>query len=242
MKEKLVKQFSQFQRASRRGSSTPSAAVRLYRSQRDAGTEAAQHAPASADRLDSWKEIASYLDREVRTAQRWEKRESLPVHRHLHHTTSSVYAYKTEIDKWRDTRSPIPSPSGSPTTDPIAVRGGARLAAQLEQQLMEPCKANNRLARRTNVNLINAIIFIATELPVRPKEVQSLPLCKVLTCGLPAKSRRVAGLPVCLCRSRAITKGDCKVGGCRPDIKPSTRSCGKPLSLRGKLQSSAASK
>ena len=31
------------------------------------------------DRLDSWKEIAVYLGREVRTAQRWEKREGLPV-------------------------------------------------------------------------------------------------------------------------------------------------------------------
>ncbi|MCU1257033.1 MAG: repeat-containing protein, partial [Candidatus Angelobacter sp.] len=36
------------------------------------------------DRLDSWKEIASYLRRDVRTVQRWEKKEGLPVYRHLH--------------------------------------------------------------------------------------------------------------------------------------------------------------
>ena len=36
------------------------------------------------DRLDSWKEIASYLSRDVTTVQRWEKREGMPVHRHLH--------------------------------------------------------------------------------------------------------------------------------------------------------------
>jgi hypothetical protein len=52
------------------------------------------------DRLDSWKEIAVYLAREVRTAQRWEKREGLPVHRHLHAKASSVYAFKQEIDAW----------------------------------------------------------------------------------------------------------------------------------------------
>ena len=36
------------------------------------------------DRLDSWKKIASYLKRDVSTVQRWERREVLPVHRHLH--------------------------------------------------------------------------------------------------------------------------------------------------------------
>ena len=37
-----------------------------------------------SDRLDSWKEIAGYLKRYVTTVQRWEKREGMPVHRHLH--------------------------------------------------------------------------------------------------------------------------------------------------------------
>ena len=36
----------------------------------------------SSDRLDSWKEIAAYLNRDVTTVQRWEKREGMPVHRH----------------------------------------------------------------------------------------------------------------------------------------------------------------
>jgi len=56
------------------------------------------------DRLDSWKEIAVYLGREVRTAQRWEKREGLPVHRHIHAKASSVYAFKHEIDAWLHSR------------------------------------------------------------------------------------------------------------------------------------------
>jgi hypothetical protein len=61
------------------------------------------------DRLDSWKEIAAYLRREVRTAQRWEKREGLPVHRHVHAKASSVCAFKHEIDAWLHTRRRVAS-------------------------------------------------------------------------------------------------------------------------------------
>ena len=54
----------------------------------------------TGDRLDSWKEIAAYLKRSVRTVTRWEREENLPVHRHLHSKSGSVYAYKAELDAW----------------------------------------------------------------------------------------------------------------------------------------------
>ena len=56
------------------------------------------------DRLDSWKEIASYLSRDVTTVQRWEKREGMPVHRHQHDRMGSVYAFSSELDAWVQTR------------------------------------------------------------------------------------------------------------------------------------------
>jgi len=56
---------------------------------------------AETDRLDSWKEIANYLRREVRTVQLWEKREGMPVHRHFHQKLGSVYAFRREIDTWK---------------------------------------------------------------------------------------------------------------------------------------------
>jgi tetratricopeptide (TPR) repeat protein len=59
---------------------------------------------AVADRLDSWKEIAAYLKRDVRTVQRWEKTEKLPVRRHLHEKQGTVYAYRPEIDAWSQGR------------------------------------------------------------------------------------------------------------------------------------------
>jgi hypothetical protein len=55
--------------------------------------------------LDSWKEIAAYLDRDVRTVQRWEKKEGLPVHRQIHEKLGTVYAYRSEIDAWWTERS-----------------------------------------------------------------------------------------------------------------------------------------
>lgn len=59
--------------------------------------DGAAHAAAS-DRLDSWKEIAAYLKRDVTTVHRWEKKEGLPVHRHVHDKQGSVYAYRSELD------------------------------------------------------------------------------------------------------------------------------------------------
>jgi adenylate cyclase len=52
------------------------------------------------DRLESWKEIAAYLNRGTRTVQRWEAEEGLPVHRLRHDQGSTVHAYKAELDAW----------------------------------------------------------------------------------------------------------------------------------------------
>jgi hypothetical protein len=60
--------------------------------------------PGPEDRLDSWKEIAGYLKRGVRTVQRWEQASGLPVHRLDLDRRGSVYAYKQELDAWWDRR------------------------------------------------------------------------------------------------------------------------------------------
>src|SRR5260370_22857119 len=63
-------------------------------------------ADARGRRLESWKEIASYLGRDVTTVRRWEKREGLPIYRLHHSRLGSVYAYTAEIDAWRNERVP----------------------------------------------------------------------------------------------------------------------------------------
>ncbi|MBI2690283.1 MAG: PD40 domain-containing protein [Acidobacteria bacterium] len=55
--------------------------------------------PARPDRLDSWKEIAAYLGKGVRTVQRWEA-EGLPVRRLGPDRAGPVFAYKEELDTW----------------------------------------------------------------------------------------------------------------------------------------------
>jgi hypothetical protein len=60
--------------------------------------------PSASDRLDSWKEIAAYLKKSVRTVHRWEPEKGLPVRRHLHQSSGTVYAFKSELDTWRASR------------------------------------------------------------------------------------------------------------------------------------------
>ena len=59
-------------------------------------------------RLESWKDIAAYLRRDVSTVQRWEKREGMPVHRHQHDKLGSVYAFTAELDAWAQSRRASP--------------------------------------------------------------------------------------------------------------------------------------
>jgi hypothetical protein len=53
---------------------------------------------ASPDLLNTWKDVARYLDRSVRTAQRWEAELELPVRRPPHRRT--VIAVRSDIDEW----------------------------------------------------------------------------------------------------------------------------------------------
>jgi hypothetical protein len=50
--------------------------------------------------LNSWKEIATYLGRGVRTVQRWEAELQLPVHRPRGKNRSAVMAFRAELNEW----------------------------------------------------------------------------------------------------------------------------------------------
>jgi|HubBroStandDraft_6_1064221.scaffolds.fasta_scaffold14155_1 Tol biopolymer transport system component len=79
-------------------------------------------------RLDSWKKIAVYLKRDITTVQRWEKREGMPVHRHLHGKMGSVYAFQSELDAWMQGRSdqqPLGATEAGPDDELTSRPGGA---------------------------------------------------------------------------------------------------------------------
>src|SRR5215467_11266814 len=60
----------------------------------------AQNEIVPSTRLNSWKEIATFLGRGVRTVQRWERDLQLPVHRIGKGKRSPVYALVSEVNFW----------------------------------------------------------------------------------------------------------------------------------------------
>ena len=54
--------------------------------------------------LESWKQIAAYLERSERTVRRWEATEGLPVHRREHEKQDTVFAFRHEIEAWSRVR------------------------------------------------------------------------------------------------------------------------------------------
>ncbi len=61
--------------------------------------------------LDSWKEISAYLNRSVKTCQRWEHELDLPVHRLDGTPKARVYAYQAELDSWHEQKLRSDEPS-----------------------------------------------------------------------------------------------------------------------------------
>ncbi len=86
----------------------------------------------TGERLDSWKEVASFFRREVRTVQLWEKSEGLPVRRQHHKKLGSVYAYRRELEAWWTARSSIQSGSGR-TADLLGPPAPTRRANEAAQ-------------------------------------------------------------------------------------------------------------
>jgi hypothetical protein len=73
--------------------------------------------------LESWKQIAAYLDRSQRTVRRWESTEGLPVHRREHEKQDTVFAYRHEIEAWARSRTKCPGPSSiEKSTNPLPVQ------------------------------------------------------------------------------------------------------------------------
>jgi Tol biopolymer transport system component len=90
----------------------------------ESATRPAARTEPGSSRLDSWKEIAAYLGRGVRTVQRWEQEEGLPVHRLAHEKRGSIYARRDELDAWWESRRITLSAQPEPAADaaPLAPR------------------------------------------------------------------------------------------------------------------------
>jgi len=78
--------------------------------------------------LNSWKEIANYLGRGVRTVQRWEHDLGLPVRRPWGRSRSTVMAMSDELDAWLRT---------APTHELSKPSEGMTLVSEREEKIVE---------------------------------------------------------------------------------------------------------
>jgi hypothetical protein len=74
--------------------------------------------------LSSWKEIAAYLDRGIRTVQRWEHDLELPVHRIGTGKRSPVFATVSELRFWLATTEAARKVKPQPR--PVPVQAGRK--------------------------------------------------------------------------------------------------------------------
>lgn len=86
-----------------------------------------------ADVLNSWKEIAAYLRRGVRTVQRWERELNLPVRRPRNRSRSAVMALSSDLDSWLTTR----VVTNAENTQPHAIGNGNGRILFLQRRLKE---------------------------------------------------------------------------------------------------------
>ncbi len=110
-----------------------------------------EDAPAKAVVFHSWKEIATYLNRGVRTVQRWHVDLQLPIHRENARDRSQVFAYKAELDQWLHKCAQTDSClDEGPTPNPRLTRtvaGSTKLMALASTQREHVAKIAERVAQ-----------------------------------------------------------------------------------------------
>lgn len=119
------------------------------------------------DLLNSWKEIAAYLGRGVRTVQRWEIELALPVHRPHQRSRSAVIASRSELNDWLQAKR-TPAERAFNISDSIAL-----LRAQRQENL------SRREQLRQTVNDTRRLIASLSAIAKKKSESEiheSLPL------------------------------------------------------------------
>lgn len=114
-----------------------------------------QNAISASRVLNSWKEIAEFLDRGVRTVQRWERDLHLPVHRIGKGPRSPVYATIPELKFWLNTtdvhRPQKPQTSEPRTKSNNRIEESHRLLAAAHTLAQSLANATARQQRETEI-------------------------------------------------------------------------------------------
>jgi len=121
--------------------------------------------PVSSRVLNSWKEVARYLERGVRTVQRWEADLGLPVRRPRGKKRSAVIAICAEIDEWI---SACQDGSLSSPTGKIRLRGDLAIKPPLSEAILRSRFLRSNV-RRSRLELARTIDQLVSNLKAAAK-------------------------------------------------------------------------
>jgi tetratricopeptide (TPR) repeat protein len=115
----------------------------------------------TSGRLDSWKEIALFFSKDVRTVKRWEKERALPVHRAPGKPGGSVYAFTEELTRWLNASSAkldevAPSAAHESKVAPVSSFATFRLVSAILIVVIAIAIAWFYSARRASMSLANS--------------------------------------------------------------------------------------
>ena len=115
--------------------------------------------------LSSWKQIATYLSRGVRTVQRWEETLQLPVHR-VGSDRGPVFAYECEIDGWLRRRASegLILPSGVPVAEPAQSNPPDRLTRFVKELRRTTLRLEQRVAKSPSDLTMTEALFALKKL------------------------------------------------------------------------------
>jgi predicted DNA-binding transcriptional regulator AlpA len=118
----------------------------------------------NASVLTSWKDIARYMGKGVRTVQRWEQDFGLPVRRPLGSSKKAVLARPRELDAWVALRcgSRAEQSFANPAIDSRARDRSLIVLSSLSAKI-----ETSRLLRDNNIMLINEVKAAVEELRCR---------------------------------------------------------------------------
>ncbi|MDI4235696.1 hypothetical protein OZ411_23085 [Bradyrhizobium sp. Arg237L] len=114
-------------------------------------------------RLESWKEIASFFNRDERTVRRWERLRGLPVHRIPGGERNLVFAYQEELERWlagdvRDRRTE--ASAAAPSAD-LAVEATTAPASRAEPDQRTPRLFFTAISSRWRLAAVIVLSFAA---------------------------------------------------------------------------------
>jgi tetratricopeptide (TPR) repeat protein len=101
--------------------------------------------------------VAAYLNRDVSTVRRWERREGLPIHRLRHESRDSIFADTAEIDAWLQGRNRVQH--GAPAVPDVPIVAAWHASPLLEVR-------SGRRFSRTATWLSLGLAFVLVMVPV----------------------------------------------------------------------------